>query len=147
MGFAPIKAFVMADDQGHGIPAELYQRITAPENASRAVEAMKTFLRDDNEAAFSEAVALYVASARYRQEPIETVVGTLCTLCENLEGPGKNGETFMTPSRMHELLFTGVLKAFYGMAAVERARGARAQRKADAPQHAERGTWPRRPAD
>jgi hypothetical protein len=137
----------MTDDSGHGIAAELYQRITAPENTSNAIDAMKSFLRDDNEAAFSNAVALYVASARYRQEPIETVTGALCTLCEILEGPRKTGEKFMAPSRMHELLFTGVLKAFYGVVEVERARGARAQRKADAPQHAERGTWPRRPAD
>jgi len=131
----------------HGIPPEQYQAITAAENTDHAVEAMRSFLRDGNQDAFATAVGLYVASARYRQEPIETVVAALCMLAEGLEGPRRDADILFRPSRMHELVFTGVLKAFYGEIAVERARGARAQRKADAPQHSERGTWPRRPQD
>ncbi|HJQ55121.1 MAG TPA: hypothetical protein VJ825_14875 [Gemmatimonadaceae bacterium] len=129
----------------HGIPPEQYQAITAPENSTNAVEAMRSFLRDGDATTFATAVALYVASARYRQEAIENVVAALCTLAESLEGPRRDAEILFRPSKMHELIFTGVLKAFYGEIAVERARGARAQRKADAPQHSERGTWPRRP--
>jgi hypothetical protein len=131
----------------HGIAPELYQQITAPENISHAVEAMRLFLRDGDESKFESAVALYVAAARYRQEPIEHVTSGLCQLAEDLEGPRQEAEVLLRPSRMHELIFTGILRAFYGDLAVERARGARAQRRADAPQHVDAGTWPRRPQD
>lgn len=133
------------NESTHGIPPERYQAITAPENASNAVEAMRSFLRDGDAATFATGLALYFASARYRQEAIETVVAALCTLAESLEGPRRDSDIVFRPSKMHELIFTGVLKAFYGEIAVERASGARAQRKADAPQHSERGSWPRRP--
>jgi len=135
------------NESSHGIAPELYQGITAPQNTDNAVEAMRSFLRDGDANAFATAVALYVASARYRQEAIETVVAALCTLAESLEGPRRDADILFRPSKMHELIFTGVLKAFYGEIAVERARGASSQRRADAPQHAERGTWPRRPED
>jgi hypothetical protein len=68
-------------------------------------------------------------------------------LAENLEGPRRENEVRMRPTRMHELIFTGILRAFYGDPAVLRAVGARAQRKADAPQHTKSGTWPRKPAE
>jgi hypothetical protein len=131
----------------HGIPSELYQRITSPENSSSAIEAMEEFLRDGDESKFEASVALYVASARFRQEPIEQVTAALCTSAEDLEGPRREADIILRPSRMHELIFSGILRAFYGDVAVERARGARAQRKADASQHVESGTWPRRPQD
>ena len=131
----------------HGIAPELYQRITAPENTSNAVDAMREFLRAGNETQFETAVALYVASARFRQEPIEQVVSALCLLAEDLEGARDKTEVILRPTRMHELIFTGILRAFYGELAVERARGASAQRRADAPQHVDAGTWPRRPQD
>lgn len=133
------------NESSHGIPPERYQPITALQNADNAVEAMRAFLRDGNSEAFANAVAIYVASARYRQEPIETVVAALCSIAESLEGPRRDSDVLFAPTRMHELIFTGVLKGFFGEVAVERARGASAQRKADAPQHNEHGTWPRRP--
>jgi hypothetical protein len=135
------------NETSHGIAPERYQTITAPQNTENAVDAMRSFLRDGDAATFANAVALYVAAARYRQEAIETVVAALCTLAESLEGPRRDSDIRFRPSKMHELIFTGVLKAFYGEIAVERARGASAQRKADAPQHTERGTWPRRPEE
>lgn len=131
----------------HGLAPAVYQTITASENISKVIGAMQAFLREGDEPKFATAVALYVASARFRQEPIERVVGALCRLVEEIEGPKRDSELALQPSRMHELVFTGVLKAFYGDVAVERSRGARAQRKADAPQHRESGTWPRRPDD
>ena len=131
----------------HNIPPELYQRIASPENSSNAVDAMRVFLREGDESKFESAVALYVASARFRHEPIERVTATLCMLAEDLEGPRREAEVLMRPTRMHELVFAGILKAFYGEIAFARSRGAMAQRKADAPQHVDSGTWPRRPQE
>jgi hypothetical protein len=129
------------------IPLESYERITAHGNITHAIEAMQAFIRKGDVSKFEYAVALYVASARNRQEPIEKVTGALCALAENLEGPKGEAEILAHPSRMHELIFNGILRAFYGVVAVERADGARAQRKADASQHVESGTWPRRAKD
>lgn len=133
--------------ESHGLAPEVYQRITAPENTAAAVEAMRAFLREGDESKFETAVALYVAAARFRQEPVEEVASVLCKLAEELEGPRPESDVLLRPTRMHELIFTGVLRAFYGELAYERMRGARAQRKADAPQHVDAGTWPRRPQD
>jgi hypothetical protein len=129
------------------IPLESYERTTAHENITSAIDAMQAFLRQGDVSKFEHAVALYVASARYRREPIEKVTAALCILAENLEGPKGEAEILAHPSQMHELIFTGILRAFYGDVAVDRAYGARAQRKADASQHVASGTWPRRPAD
>ena len=133
--------------QSPELPPEVYEHITASENTEQAVAAMKVFLIQGDEEAFEYAVAVYVASARTRQEPIERVVGALCLLASDLEGPRFENDIRLHPTRMHELLFAGVLRAFYGDPAVLRAVGARAQRKADAPQHTLSGTWPRRPVE
>src|SRR5258705_1406634 len=53
------------------IPLESYERITAHENIAHAIEAMQVFIRKGDVSKFEHAVALYVASARKRQEPIE----------------------------------------------------------------------------
>ena len=129
------------------LPPDIYEHITASENTEQAVAAMKLFLLQGDEEAFEYAVAVYVASARTRQEPVERVVAALCLLASDLEGPRSENDILLNPTRMHELLFAGVLRAFYGDPAVLRAIGARAQRKADAPQHTISGTWPRKPAD
>ena len=134
-------------NQPPDLPPEVNERITASENTEKAVGAMKVFLEQGDEEAFEYAVAVYVASARTRQEPIERVVAALCLLASDLEGPRSENEILMHPTRMHELLFAGILRAFYGDPAVLRAVGARAQRKADAPQHTISGTWPRKPAE
>jgi hypothetical protein len=128
------------------IPLELYQHLTASQNTEQTVKAMELFLREGHEEKFEFAVALYVASSRYRQEPIEKVTGALCELAGNLEGPRTDGELLLRPTRLHQLIFNGILRAFYGDEAVDQALGASAQRKADAPQHMQSGTWPKRPA-
>jgi hypothetical protein len=56
-------------------------------------------------------------------------------------------DILMRPTRMHQLIFSGILRAFYGDVAVDRAVGAASQRKADAPQHSKSGTWPRPPVE
>ncbi|MFN2637735.1 MAG: hypothetical protein ABR585_11965 [Gemmatimonadaceae bacterium] len=129
------------------IPADLYDRLTEPQNTEHAIAAMEVFLRDGNEDTFEYAVALYVASARHRQEPIHKVVGALCALCDTVEGPRSETEVLLGPTRLHQLVFSGILRAFYGDVAVDRGIGASAQRKADAPQHTKSGTWPRKPVD
>jgi hypothetical protein len=124
-----------------------YSQITAPENAASALRAMREFLVRHDESTFEHAVALYVASARHRQEPIEKVAGALSVLASDVEGPLFNAAEPVERSRMHALIFSGILRAFYGDIAVERGIGASAQRKADAPQHTKAGTWPSRHAD
>ena len=108
---------------------------------------MRKFLAGGDTAAFERAVGLYVASARSRQEPLERVVGALVMLASDVEGPQIDLDTPSGQSRMHELIFSGILRAFYGGVAVERGIGASAQRKADAPQHTKAGTWPLKQAD
>lgn len=129
------------------IPADVHEHLTAAENTEKAVDAMKSFLRDGDEEKFELAVALYVASARFRQEQIENVTGALCTLAGSVEGPQADDFFAVRPTRLHRLIFSGILRAFYGDDAVERALGASAQRKADAPQHTRTGTWPMKPAE
>jgi hypothetical protein len=124
-----------------------YLQVTAPENTASAIRAMREFLVRHDEATFERAVALYVASARHRQEPIEKVAAALSALAPDVEGPLFNANEPVARSRMHSMIFTGILRAFYGDVAVERGIGASAQRKADAPQHTKAGTWPSRHAD
>jgi len=127
------------------IPQYLHETLTAPESTARAIEAMQTFLIEGDQPTFEYAVALYVAAARQRNEPIERITGALCMLAENLQGPRRDAEFLLHPTRMHELVFNGILRAFYGDVAVDRAIGASEQRKADAKQHIKSGTWPKRP--
>jgi hypothetical protein len=129
------------------IPPHIREQLTRPDGTAQALEAMKLFVNKRDEAAFERAVALYVASARERDEPIETVLAVLCELASGLEGPRVVEELLLHPTKMHRLIFAGILRAFYGSVAVEREIGASAQRKADATQHVEKGTWPKRAAD
>jgi hypothetical protein len=129
------------------IAPELYQHLTAAQNADHVVEAMRLFLLEGDDEKFELAVAVYVASARYRREQIETVAGALAMLAGSVEGPAVDNDLVRRPTRLHQLIFSGILRAFYGDAAVDRALGASAQRKADAPQHTKSGTWPIIPRD
>ena len=128
------------------LPPHIYETLTAPKSTAKTIEAMQTFLINGDQPKFEYAVALYVAAARHRKEPIERITGALCMLAENLQGPRRDAEFLLHPTRMHELVFNGILRAFYGDVAVDRAIGASAQRKADASQHIKSGTWPKRPA-
>lgn len=129
------------------VAPEIIEQLTAAQNTEKAVEAMKLFLVEGGEEKFELAVAVYVASARSRQEPIEKVAGALSALAGVLEGPQSDDLFLMRPTRLHQLIFSGILRAFYGDITVDRALGASAQRKADAPQHTRSGTWPTRPAE
>src|SRR3954464_4576310 len=124
-----------------------YTHITAPENTASAVRAMREFLTRSDESTFEHSVALYVASARHRQEPIEKVAAALSVLAAEVEGPLVSAAEPVERTRMHALIFSGILRAFYGDVVVERGIGASAQRRADAPQHTKAGTWPSRQAD
>ena len=129
------------------IPLDQYERLTDAQNTEQAVEAIKLFLREGDEEKCEIAVAIYVASARYRQESIERVTAALCDLAGSLEGSKADDSIMLRPTKLHQLIFNGILRAFYGDEAVDRAIGASAQRKADAPQHTRSGTWPMPPSE
>jgi hypothetical protein len=129
------------------IASDVHDLLLNPPNTAMALEAMQSFIEKGDKAAFKHAVALYVKSARARNESIETVLGVLCTLATDLEGPRVADDgVLLHPTTMHELIFAGILRAYFGTVAVERGIGASSQRKADAPEHVKTGTWPRRPA-
>jgi|SRR4051812_6885308 hypothetical protein len=130
------------------IPPTIYQRLTQRESVEAAVGAMKLFLLKGDREAFQQAVAIYCTAACDRGDQVQTVLGALCRLAEDLESQRPGEEVILVrPSEMHSLIFAGILRAFYGNAAVDRAAGASSQRRADAPQHVRGGTWPRRPAE
>lgn len=125
------------------IPAALREQLVRPPNSDAASAAMALFIAMGDETAFEQAVALYCAGARARQEPVESVLAVLGELNAELERPRHGEKPLLRPSRMHTLIFAGILRAFYGDAAVERELGAMDQRKVDAPQHTKSGTWPK----
>lgn len=127
------------------IPPVLHQQLKRPDSIEEAVEAMKLFIEKGDKETFQRAVAIYCTGACERKEEVETVLGALCRLAADLERP-TDKDSLMHPTEMHSLIFAGILRAFYGDAAIDRAAGASAQRKADAPQHVQSGTWPKRPA-
>lgn len=130
------------------IPSAIHRQLTQPDSIEAAAAAMTLFLAHGDRHAFQDAVAIYCTAARERTEEVETVIATLCCVGADLEGPNsRDQELLLRPSEMHQLILGGILRAFYGDAAVDRAAGASAQRKADAPQHAKGGTWPRRLSD
>jgi hypothetical protein len=134
-----------SSQQAEFAPA-VHELLLEPATTRVALEAMRSFIAQGDEAVFERAIALYVKAAKKRREPIETVLGVLCTLATDLEGPRVAGEVLMRPTPMHGLIFAGILRAFFGNVAVERGIGASSQRKADAPDHVKTGTWPRTPA-
>jgi hypothetical protein len=127
------------------IPPTIHQLLTQPESVDAAVDAMKLFIAEGDPEAFQHAIAIYCAGACERGDECHLVLGALCRLAADLEGLPDEG-VFLKPSAMHSLIFTGILRAFYGDRAVDLGAGARAQRKADAPQHVHNGTWPKPPA-
>lgn len=124
------------------IPPALREQLIRPPDSEAAFAAMELFIAKGDETAFEEAVALYCAGARYREEPIEAVLAVLCRLSTELEGPRYDQGRLLRPSRMHTMILSGILRAFYGDPAVDRELGASEQRKVDAPQHMKSGTWP-----
>lgn len=130
------------------LPPTIHERLTQPESVEAAVDAMKLFLLKNDRETFQHAVATYCLGACERGDQVQTVLGALCRLAEELEAQSPREEdVLLRPSEMHSLIFAGILRAFYGNAVVDRAAGASSQRRADAPQHVKGGTWPSRPAD
>ena len=130
------------------IPPAVHQQLTQPESVDAAVAAMKLFVAQGDTEAFQEAVALYCVGACDRGDEIHTVLGALCRLAADVEGARTFDKLVLArPTELHSLIFAGILRAFYGDGAVDRGVGARAQRKADAPEHVKNRSWPKRPAD
>ena len=128
------------------LPPPIVEQLTRPGSVEAAVAAMKLFIEKGDKEKFQNAVAIYCIGACDRKERVETVLGALCCLAADVEGPRTDGLQ-MRPTEMHSLIFAGIMRAFYGNAAVDRATGARAQRKADAPQHVVNRSWPKPPAE
>lgn len=130
------------------IPPSIDQRLTRPESVEAAIDAMKLFLLKGDREAFQQAVAIYCVGARESGDQVQTVLGALCRVAEDMESQSPSGgNILLRPSEMHSLIFAGILRAFFGNAAVDRAAGASSQRRADAPQHVRGGTWPSRPVE
>lgn len=130
------------------LPPTVHRQLTQPESVEAAVAAMQSFIENGDRETFQVAVAVYCVGACERGDEVQTVLGALCRLAVDLEGPRARDEDVLArPTEMHSLIFSGIMRAFYGDLAVDRQRGASAQRKADAPQHIKSGTWPKPPVD
>lgn len=130
------------------LPPTIHRQLAQPESVEAAVAAMELFIKKGDRETFQVAVAVYCVAACERGDEVQTVLGALCRVAADLEGPrGRDEDVLARPSEMHSLIFSGIMRAFYGDLAVDRQRGASAQRKADALQHTKNGTWPNRPVD
>lgn len=120
-------------------PEQLFEVIGHEENAERVSAAMRAFLARRDMAAFEQAVAIFVRSARARGEPVERVLAVLIELAEAREGVGYPHDR--TPSDLRWVILRGVLLAFYGDAPAtarrpggeHRRSGERRRSGADAP--------------
>jgi hypothetical protein len=108
-------------------PDELFEVIAHDDNVHRVLGAMREFIRRNDTSALEHAVAVYVRSARTRGESIETVLGTLQTVANDLERDAAPGFRQRDTPLRHVLL-RGVLLAFYGADVVRREEGARRDR-------------------
>jgi hypothetical protein len=108
-------------------PAELFEVVAQDDNVRRVLAAMSEFIRRNDTNALERAVAIYVRSSRARGEPIETVLGTLQTVADDIERNSTPGFSQRDTPLRHVLL-RGVLLAFYGADVVEREETARRER-------------------
>lgn len=109
-------------------PAELFAVIQRDENVARVSGAMRAFIERGDTDSFQHAVAIFVRSARAREEPIERVLGVLEELVDGLEGHPLPGSA-ERETKMRTLVLRGVLLAFYGGEAVEREDSKRQSRR------------------
>lgn len=93
-------------------PEGLFRIIGRAENTTRVSEAMRVFVDRGDRDALERAIALYVRSARARNEPIERVLAVLIELATVREGAA--APHHLDPSELRQLLLKGVLLAFYG---------------------------------
>lgn len=96
------------------IPPELYEHLTNAENIDQVTRAIRSFLDNNDEVRFEYAVALYLASARSRAEPIDRVLQVLTNLGDTIEG-----QVSSPPSHLRVSIFRGILRTFYGEVTVE----------------------------
>lgn len=93
-------------------PEQLFSVIGREENAARVSEAMRAFAACGRQGAFEQAVALFVRSARARNEPIEQVLAVLIELATDEEGVARPHD--LERSDLRQLVLRGVLLAYYG---------------------------------
>lgn len=96
-------------DTAPQIPPELYEHLTTVENVNQVTSAIRAFLDKGDEVTFEYAVALYLAAARFRREPIAKVLTVLTDLGDAIEGLVPS-----PPSHLRASIFRGILRAFYG---------------------------------
>lgn len=110
-------------------PAELFEVIENDESRGRVRAAMMRFVTHNDPQLLSQAIAIFVRSARARGDSIERVLASLESLANASEGTAREGyEERDTPLR--QLALRGVLLAFYGAEAVDREKKARERRAA-----------------
>lgn len=106
--------FIVAmSDTASRIPPALYEHLTNAQSTNRVIGAIKIFLEKGDAVTFEYAVALYLAAARAREEPIDVVLSVLTNLSESIEGT-----VLSPPSYLQTLIFRSILRAFYGEVAV-----------------------------
>lgn len=120
-------------------PAELFDVLEHEENVTRILAAMHAFLQHGDPRLFERAIAVYVRSARTRKEPVESVLGALEAIADELERDAAPGFAERdTPLR--RLVLRGVLVAFYGPESVRRELAARQARVDQTDEAAAEGT-------
>ena len=93
-------------------PDQLFEVVGHADSADRVAEAMRMFLKHGELARFEQAIAVFVRSARARQEPIERVLAVLIELAAAKEGVAYPHDWTLTDLRW--VVLRGVLLAFYG---------------------------------
>lgn len=93
-------------------PDRLFRAIDRTENSAGVSEAMRVFVDRGEREALERAVALFVRSARARNEPIERVLAVLIELATGREGAAAPHDLQL--SELRHLILRGVLLAFYG---------------------------------
>ena len=108
-------------------PAELFDVIEHEESVHRVLDAMRQFVTRHDLRLLERGVAVYVRSARARNESIEKVLAGLETIADELERGGVPGfKERDTPLR--GIVLRGVLLAYYGADTVRREADARTKR-------------------
>ena len=108
-------------------PAELFDVIEREDSVDHVLAAMREFEQRGEGRLFARGVALFARSARARGESVETVLGALEKIADELERAGQPGFA-QRETPLRHLVLRGVLLAFYGADAVRREDDARRER-------------------
>ena len=93
-------------------PEQLFSVIGREENTQRVAQAISVFVERGDRTAFERAIALFVRSARARNDPIERVLAVLIELATEREGAALPHNLEL--SELRRLILRGVLLAFFG---------------------------------